>query len=227
MLFTYYGPTTSRSHHAVSTLPSTSDLPKSWLHHGPYSSSKRKSRWALNLPPWRKKASPAARGMRGPSCNHSFIHGSYSSYMPCPIPVLDRQEWTRWHSPSSSHTAQTGHRSEQALWMQCTRTKACRDAASLTAHRAPLRTRELGCGSRIWLRRQILTRSGESAHSISTLLTTLSSTHGRHNNQTTPHLRDSLWSDFTALRGPPPGFISLTSLPSGLFPGSFLLKSAG
>lgn len=90
-------------------LPSPSDLPKSWLHQGPYSSSKRKSRWALNLPPWRRKASPTARGMKGPSCNHSFIHGSYSRYMPCPIPVLDMQEWTRWHSPSSSHTAQTGH----------------------------------------------------------------------------------------------------------------------
>lgn len=117
--------------------------------------------------------------------------------------------------------------SEQALWMQCTRTKACKDAASLTAHKAPLRTRELGCGSSIWLRRQILTRFGKSTYSISTLLTTLSSTHGCHNNETTPHLQDSLWSDFTALRGHPPGFISLTSLPSELFPGSFLLKSAG
>ena len=111
--------------------------------------------------------------------------------------------------------------------MQCTRTKACKDAASLTAHKAPLHTRELGCRSSIGLRRQILTRFGESIYSISTLLTTLSSTHGCHDNQTTSHLQDSLWSDFTALGGPPPGFISLTSLPSGLFPGSFLLKSAG
>ena len=85
--------------------------------------------------------------------------------------------------------------SEQALWMQCTRTKACKDAASLTAHKAPLRTWELGCGSSIWLRRQILTRFGKSTYSISTLLTTLSSTHGCHN--TRPHLTFKIPSGLT------------------------------
>lgn len=119
--------------------------------------------------------------------------------------------------PHGSDRTQT---SEQALWMQCTRTEACK----ALLHSLPQSTTP---HTRVVLRRQILTRFGESIYSSSTLLTTLSSTHGCHDNQTTSHLRDSLWSDFTALGGPPPGFISLTSLPSGLFPGSFLLKSAG
>ena len=41
------------------------------------------------------KPPPTVSSMKGPSCNHSFIHDSYSSYMSCPIPVLDMQEGTR------------------------------------------------------------------------------------------------------------------------------------
>lgn len=74
MFFICYGPTASRSHCAASPPPSIHGLPKSWLHRGPY--SKRQSRWALNLPPWRRKASSNSQRYEGP-----FLQPFFHSFM--------------------------------------------------------------------------------------------------------------------------------------------------
>lgn len=171
MLFRYYGPTSSCAPCAASALPSIYDLPKSCPIMVP--TAQREKERATHHREGRQPP-PTVSCMKGPSHNCSFIHGSFTNCVPSPVLVLDVQEWARGHSPSSSHTAQTGHR-QVNKHCECNvpgQRYGRMPLSSLpTKLVSQLHTWVSGCGSNPGSRRQMLTRSSDSIHPTSTVLT--------------------------------------------------------